>query len=55
MTQTIADHPFVRWESSNGWVVCIYLDRTGPDPVGCGRSENEHAPATEGEGVQVSA
>ena len=53
MTQTIelADHRFVRWESSNGWVACLHLDGTRP----CGRPEHEHAPAPEGEGVEGDA
>lgn len=40
---TIADHIFERWESSNGWVACIHLDGTHS----CGRPEHEHAPAEE--------
>lgn len=45
----ITDHPFERWESSNGWVACIHLDSTRP----CGRPEDEHAPAPGRDGAEA--
>jgi hypothetical protein len=47
----LADHPFERWSSTNGWVVCIHLDGTRP----CGRGEDEHAPASDDLGGIVEA
>lgn len=38
----LADHPFEPYQLG-GMVICIHLDGTRP----CGRSEDEHAPASE--------